>query len=177
MAKSKLSDDEAKRGRGKRTKLLRAHDQVDAALPPPSPSSTASAMAAAAPQQQQQQQQRALSPALGLSAQSRFQSPSPNARGATACESCMRVCLHVYVRVVLTCCGSTRDPLLFRVLLCVFLRSASSALKPSPASRYDSSLGLLTKKFVDLIQSSPTGDLDLNSAAISLGVQVGNKDN
>ncbi|GLE05983.1 hypothetical protein PINS_up015194 [Pythium insidiosum] len=43
--------------------------------------------------------------------------------------------------------------------------------KASPASRYDSSLGLLTKKFVDLIQSSPTGDLDLNSAATSLGVQ------
>ncbi|GAB9464594.1 hypothetical protein Gpo141_00002023 [Globisporangium polare] len=130
MAKSKLSDDEAKRGRGKRTKLLRAHDQADAALPPPSPSPTMAAMAAAAPQQQQQQQQqqRALSPALGLSAQNRFQSPSPNAR-------------------------------------------AGSALKPSPASRYDSSLGLLTKKFVDLIQSSPTGDLDLNSAAISLGVQ------
>lgn len=50
---------------------------------------------------------------------------------------------------------------------------ASIALKPSPGSRYDSSLGLLTKKFVDLIQSSPTGDLDLNSAAMSLGVQVG----
>uniref|UniRef100_K3X3Z0 E2F/DP family winged-helix DNA-binding domain-containing protein n=1 Tax=Globisporangium ultimum (strain ATCC 200006 / CBS 805.95 / DAOM BR144) TaxID=431595 RepID=K3X3Z0_GLOUD len=47
----------------------------------------------------------------------------------------------------------------------------ASASKPSPASRYDSSLGLLTKKFVDLIQSSPSGDLDLNSAAISLGVQ------
>lgn len=46
--------------------------------------------------------------------------------------------------------------------------------KPSPAnsSRYDSSLGLLTKKFVELIQSSPSKDLDLNSAAESLGVQV-----
>lgn len=46
--------------------------------------------------------------------------------------------------------------------------------KPSPAnsSRYDSSLGLLTKKFVELIQSSPSKDLDLNSAAEALGVQV-----
>jgi hypothetical protein len=52
------------------------------------------------------------------------------------------------------------------------VQQAASASKPSPASRYDSSLGLLTKKFVDLIQSSPSGDLDLNSAAISLGVQV-----
>ncbi|TMW57425.1 hypothetical protein Poli38472_003350 [Pythium oligandrum] len=49
--------------------------------------------------------------------------------------------------------------------------AVSGNSKASPASRYDSSLGLLTKKFVDLIQSSPTGDLDLNSAAISLGVQ------
>ncbi|KAI9013813.1 E2F/DP family winged-helix DNA-binding domain-containing protein [Phycomyces nitens] len=37
--------------------------------------------------------------------------------------------------------------------------------------RYDSSLGLLTKKFVDLLQSSSHGDLDLNSAAAELKVQ------
>ncbi|CAH0520462.1 unnamed protein product [Peronospora belbahrii] len=43
--------------------------------------------------------------------------------------------------------------------------------KPSPASRYDSSLGLLTKRFVELIQSAPSKDLDLNTAAESLGVQ------
>ncbi|CAI5731850.1 unnamed protein product [Peronospora destructor] len=43
--------------------------------------------------------------------------------------------------------------------------------KPSPASRYDSSLGLLTKRFVELIQSAPSKDLDLNAAAESLGVQ------
>lgn len=44
--------------------------------------------------------------------------------------------------------------------------------KSSVASRYDSSLGLLTKKFVELIQSTSTGDLDLNAAADLLGVQV-----
>uniref|UniRef100_A0AAV1TDA5 E2F/DP family winged-helix DNA-binding domain-containing protein n=1 Tax=Peronospora matthiolae TaxID=2874970 RepID=A0AAV1TDA5_9STRA len=44
-------------------------------------------------------------------------------------------------------------------------------LKPSPASRYDNSLGLLTKRFVELIQSAPSKDLDLNTAAESLGVQ------
>ncbi|POM81439.1 Transcription factor [Phytophthora palmivora] len=43
--------------------------------------------------------------------------------------------------------------------------------KPSPASRYDSSLGLLTKRFVELIQAAPSKDLDLNTAAESLGVQ------
>ncbi|ETV68467.1 hypothetical protein H257_15626 [Aphanomyces astaci] len=42
----------------------------------------------------------------------------------------------------------------------------------SPAgTRYDSSLGLLTKKFVSLIQNATDGNLDLNQAAISLGVQ------
>ncbi|KAF0400955.1 transcription factor E2FC isoform X1 [Gigaspora margarita] len=37
--------------------------------------------------------------------------------------------------------------------------------------RYDSSLGLLTKKFVSLLKEAKDGDLDLNSAAISLQVQ------
>ena len=37
--------------------------------------------------------------------------------------------------------------------------------------RYDSSLGLLTKKFVALIQGAPEGILDLNQAATALGVQ------
>jgi hypothetical protein len=37
--------------------------------------------------------------------------------------------------------------------------------------RYDSSLGLLTKKFVNLIQTAPEGILDLNQAATQLNVQ------
>ena len=37
--------------------------------------------------------------------------------------------------------------------------------------RYDSSLGLLTKKFVALIQAAQEGVLDLNQAATMLGVQ------
>ena len=37
--------------------------------------------------------------------------------------------------------------------------------------RYDSSLGLLTKKFTALIQGAPEGVLDLNQAATMLGVQ------
>jgi len=41
----------------------------------------------------------------------------------------------------------------------------------SPGCRYDSSLGLLTKKFVKLIQSAPDGTLDLNKAATILDVQ------
>ncbi|KAG7379945.1 e2f transcription factor [Phytophthora pseudosyringae] len=49
--------------------------------------------------------------------------------------------------------------------------SARVGSKPSPASRYDSSLGLLTKRFVELIQAAPSKDLDLNTAAESLGVQ------
>lgn len=46
---------------------------------------------------------------------------------------------------------------------------------PSPAkekgTRYDTSLGLLTKKFVKLLQSSPQGVVDLNLASETLDVQ------
>lgn len=38
--------------------------------------------------------------------------------------------------------------------------------------RYDSSLGLLTKKFVNLVEAAPDGVLDLNKAADSLAVSV-----
>jgi len=54
---------------------------------------------------------------------------------------------------------------------------ASSAKKsrpgPSPGSmsRYDSSLGLLTRKFTNLIQASINGAIDLNEAASQLNVQ------
>jgi hypothetical protein len=41
----------------------------------------------------------------------------------------------------------------------------------SHPSRYDSSLGLLTKKFVQILRSSPDNSLDLNRAASELGVQ------
>ena len=37
--------------------------------------------------------------------------------------------------------------------------------------RYDNSLGLLTRKFVQLLRSSSSGVLDLNLAAEELGVQ------
>jgi len=41
----------------------------------------------------------------------------------------------------------------------------------SGISRYDSSLGLLTKKFTNLIQASANGEIDLNEASIQLSVQ------
>lgn len=47
--------------------------------------------------------------------------------------------------------------------------------RPGPApgsmSRYDSSLGLLTRKFTNLIQASINGAIDLNQAAFELNVQ------
>ncbi|GMH96299.1 hypothetical protein TrVE_jg3714 [Triparma verrucosa] len=49
--------------------------------------------------------------------------------------------------------------------------TAPPTKSPSSISRYDSSLGLLTKKFTSLIRSSLTGSLDLNDAAASLNVQ------
>ncbi|CAI9271613.1 unnamed protein product [Lactuca saligna] len=42
---------------------------------------------------------------------------------------------------------------------------------PSPATRYDSSLGLLTKKFINLITHAEDGIVDLNNAADTLEVQ------
>jgi len=45
------------------------------------------------------------------------------------------------------------------------------AMPKQKTCRYDSSLGLLTKKFVALIQGAPEGILDLNQAAGALGVQ------
>ena len=48
---------------------------------------------------------------------------------------------------------------------------SAAKTKASPGCRYDSSLGLLTKKFVHLIQTSPDGVLDLNTAAKTLDVQ------
>ncbi|CAO3700902.1 unnamed protein product [Rhizopus stolonifer] len=47
----------------------------------------------------------------------------------------------------------------------------SNAHQPSQSCRYDSSLGLLTKKFIHLLRSSTHGDLDLNLAAAQLQVQ------
>lgn len=38
-------------------------------------------------------------------------------------------------------------------------------------SRYDTSLGLLTKKFIDLLKESPEGVVDLNIASTKLNVQ------
>ncbi|XP_049950958.1 transcription factor E2F6-like [Schistocerca serialis cubense] len=62
------------------------------------------------------------------------------------------------------------------------LRTASSSSSCSYGSpipkgknvertRYDTSLGLLTKKFLNLLQSSPNGVVDLNKASESLDVQ------
>lgn len=42
---------------------------------------------------------------------------------------------------------------------------------PSPLTRYDSSLGLLTKKFINLITHAEDGIVDLNNAADTLEVQ------
>ncbi|KDP36136.1 hypothetical protein JCGZ_08780 [Jatropha curcas] len=46
-----------------------------------------------------------------------------------------------------------------------------SPLTPAGSCRYDSSLGLLTKKFVNLIKHAEDGMLDLNKAAETLEVQ------
>ncbi|XP_056679472.1 transcription factor E2F3 isoform X4 [Monodelphis domestica] len=50
----------------------------------------------------------------------------------------------------------------------VFLQAPKS---PSEKTRYDTSLGLLTKKFIQLLSQSPDGVLDLNKAAEVLKVQ------
>ena len=42
---------------------------------------------------------------------------------------------------------------------------------PTEKTRYDTSLGLLTKRFVGLLTTAPDGVVDLNKAAEQLGVQ------
>lgn len=49
--------------------------------------------------------------------------------------------------------------------------NAGSPLTPASSCRYDSSLGLLTKKFINLIKQAEDGTLDLNKAADTLEVQ------
>lgn len=48
---------------------------------------------------------------------------------------------------------------------------ASAPKTPPEKSRYDTSLGLLTKKFCQLLAQSSDGVLDLNQAADTLNVQ------
>ncbi|WOL12740.1 transcription factor E2FB-like [Canna indica] len=48
---------------------------------------------------------------------------------------------------------------------------SSNALTPVGTCRYDSSLGLLTKKFINLLKHAQDGILDLNNAAETLEVQ------
>ncbi|THU49306.1 hypothetical protein C4D60_Mb06t08170 [Musa balbisiana] len=48
---------------------------------------------------------------------------------------------------------------------------SGNTLTPVGTCRYDSSLGLLTKKFINLLKRAHDGILDLNNAAETLGVQ------
>lgn len=52
-----------------------------------------------------------------------------------------------------------------------FSFSFQAPKSPSEKTRYDTSLGLLTKKFIQLLSQSPDGVLDLNRAAEVLKVQ------
>ncbi|CAG9107194.1 unnamed protein product [Plutella xylostella] len=56
-------------------------------------------------------------------------------------------------------------------VLTPYSRPSSSMKKYTERSRFDTSLGLLTQKFVALLRSSPNGVLDLNIAADHLSVQ------
>lgn len=49
--------------------------------------------------------------------------------------------------------------------------STTANTKNSSVSRYDTSLGLLTRKFADIVTNSADGNIDLNIAADQLGVQ------
>uniref|UniRef100_A0A182IZK2 E2F/DP family winged-helix DNA-binding domain-containing protein n=1 Tax=Anopheles atroparvus TaxID=41427 RepID=A0A182IZK2_ANOAO len=51
------------------------------------------------------------------------------------------------------------------------ISSSSSKKRYSERTRYDTSLGLLTKKFIDLLNASPDGVVDLNIASTRLKVQ------
>lgn len=66
----------------------------------------------------------------------------------------------------------TKMSSLFRKMsMAASVSSTSAAASNGANCRYDNSLGLLTRKFVALMRSSSTGVVDLNQAAIDLGVQ------
>lgn len=90
-----------------------------------------------------------------------------------ASEACWPTC----------CCRSrpaaslpSRSPLT-RLLSTAASLAATNRIHPSctagTGSRYDSSLGLLTRKFIGLMEEAEDGLLDLNKAAEALHVQVG----
>lgn len=58
-----------------------------------------------------------------------------------------------------------------KVIVCVHCSPLAAPKSPGERTRYDTSLGLLTKKFVGLIAESPDGVLDLNWATEVLEVQ------
>ena len=63
-----------------------------------------------------------------------------------------------------------------KLLLCIVLTMADICLfidrsTSVDRSRFDSSLGLLTKRFLGLLQSAENGILDLNLASVTLAVQ------
>jgi hypothetical protein len=49
--------------------------------------------------------------------------------------------------------------------------SVNSSSFTDTGTRYDTSLGLLTRKFIDLLENSPDGVIDLNVASVQLNVQ------
>lgn len=65
--------------------------------------------------------------------------------------------------------GTKRRKLIYLGL--VFFLPFQAPKSPSEKTRYDTSLGLLTKKFIQLLSQSPDGVLDLNRAAEVLKVQ------
>jgi transcription factor E2F3 len=56
-------------------------------------------------------------------------------------------------------------------ILIFFSGDAGPSLFSPNNCRYDSSLGLLTKKFINLLEGAEDGTLDLNKAAETLEVQ------
>ena len=57
-------------------------------------------------------------------------------------------------------------------MLCfLVMKTLNSLEKAKTGSRYDTSLGILTKRFVGILKKAPNGILDLNKAAEDLGVQ------
>jgi len=53
----------------------------------------------------------------------------------------------------------------------ILTSAPAPSASPNKSSRYDTSLGLLTKRFVDLLQTAPDGTVDLNRASDLLAVQ------
>ncbi|XP_058062409.1 uncharacterized protein LOC131212530 [Anopheles bellator] len=136
------------------------------------PASTMSSSSSSTParssgkhQQQQQQQQHNRQPANDLTITSYFRAIKRSSQTSSISPTPAKVAKN-------STNGSLKTPNSTCSTPTSSISSSSSSKKRyAERTRYDTSLGLLTKKFIDLLNESPDGVVDLNIASTKLKVQ------